>query len=782
MSDWRDELLQGIDHVPRTRLHGSLVVFGDKAIPVLHGENPQDIPLAAAEIGKGRVCVATSKFWMTGDMSGTKVIQQNLRTWVSRGRYQNEETDIMVISKNRDRIPPGVKIIMFTGGKIIRRMERDFAEFVEKGGGLLYADPNGMKEISAGKPHDVIPLSSILLKAGIAYTGKVIRSNKVGYSVQAPDGEHNTLYQYRESMEHIDQLAFHGVSLASSLSKLPKDVLVKEFSDHLIALQDKYVSEFEEAIADSKKGTKRQHQIGILHLVNIMANNKIHYDKSPGASHFPGDFPSPPDLQCGEINIRGQYKEMYPTGFYLPAGQELSLQVTTEDDTYTKWAVQIGAHKDKLHKKDKLSRLPEVAVLTPITEREMKIYSAHGGLVYFQSSMAPSRLEVRIENVVAAPYYNKTSVRAKRQWLESREGLGLWADIAGEYIVLTVPSSVVRDLDDPREMIDYWDQAVFHEHDLRGTNPSRHKRQWIVADQQPAAGAMHSGYPIVTHLNIADERHNNFVFNMPRLREHGSWGIFHEIGHNMQRNAWTFEGTREVTNNIFTLYTCEMMSKAKVWINPWVEKQLGKAKEYLSSGSDFGQWKKNPGVALVIFVQLAHHFGWQSFKRFFREYELIPLSEHPKANEDKIEQWIGRFSAIVGFNLCPLFDFWGFEITEDVNVQLQELPLCLPDDEITQLAPHRYRRMVEKYGSRVVTEIAGFDAPESVSSHSPKGQGITLTFGKQNKSKKAMEGKLKSNSSSGASADSVSEDEVQEESSDDFGDECGSNVDDTCPI
>ena len=33
-----------------------------------------------------------------------------------------------------------------------------------------------------------------------------------------------------------------------------------------------------------------------------------------------------------------------------------------------------------------------------------------------------------------------------------------------------------------------------------------------------------------------------------------SWGFFHEMGHNHQQPDWTFDGTGEVTNNVFVLY------------------------------------------------------------------------------------------------------------------------------------------------------------------------------------------------------------------------------------
>lgn len=64
-----------------------------------------------------------------------------------------------------------------------------------------------------------------------------------------------------------------------------------------------------------------------------------------------------------------------------------------------------------------------------------------------------------------------------------------------------------------------------------------------MSDLQPSAGYMHSGYPIVTGLDVATASNSGFIFNLQNLITKGSWGIFHENGHNVQRGWWTFDGT-----------------------------------------------------------------------------------------------------------------------------------------------------------------------------------------------------------------------------------------------
>lgn len=87
--------------------------------------------------------------------------------------------------------------------------------------------------------------------------------------------------------------------------------------------------------------------------------------------------------------------------------------------------------------------------------------------------------------------------------------------------------------------------------DLATIPRARRRPERIVTDRQISAGYMHSGYPIMTHLDAAA-----FMTDLADLGDHG-WGPYHEIGHNHQSGDWTFDGTVEVTVNLFTLYILE---------------------------------------------------------------------------------------------------------------------------------------------------------------------------------------------------------------------------------
>ena len=113
------------------------------------------------------------------------------------------------------------------------------------------------------------------------------------------------------------------------------------------------------------------------------------------------------------------------------------------------------------------------------------------------------------------------------------------------------------------------------------------------------------GYPVVSHLDIADPTNDSFVLSG---NWSNFWGIYHEIGHNLQRDAWTFEGALEVTCNIFSMYCMYHVTGDSPMKCEWVQLQMPGIRNALVSGDyNFASWKSDPGIAIgmPIFLQLS---------------------------------------------------------------------------------------------------------------------------------------------------------------------------------
>jgi hypothetical protein len=385
-------------------------------------------------------------------------------------------------------------------------------------------------------------------------------------------------------------------------------------------------------------------------------------------------------LEDVEVNFQTKFAERLSTGYYLPAGVNLLIRVTSGN--IKGWQVRIGGHTDDLSWCEYLRRFPCVSTCKSL-ETEMSISSPYGGLVYFESPAA-GNLSAYLTNVLEAPYIDLQMPETINDWKRRRQAPGLWAELAGENIIFTTPSSCIRNLDNPIEVLRFWDRVVATHHECRGTNVTDSRRERIVNDIQPSAGYMHSGYPIVTHLDCCQPEYNECIFDLDKLKLNGCWGLFHEIGHNMQRSEWTFDGCGEVTVNIFSMHATKFVIGQDIINQAWPLGVKGSFKNYFAKVPNYDDWKADCCMALMTFAQLIKHFGWESMRKFMKDYEQDKTNNHaalPKNNQEKIDQWVLRYSRIVGKNIKPQFEMFGLPVSNHINDQLRDLPAWCPENE-----------------------------------------------------------------------------------------------------
>lgn len=63
--------------------------------------------------------------------------------------------------------------------------------------------------------------------------------------------------------------------------------------------------------------------------------------------------------------------------------------------------------------------------------------------------------------MIEAPLFDLKKPDTVTGWLEKRfKAPGLWAEIAGKYIIITCPSDSVRGMEDPSLLVNYWDDVI----------------------------------------------------------------------------------------------------------------------------------------------------------------------------------------------------------------------------------------------------------------------------------------------------------------------------------
>jgi hypothetical protein len=400
----------------------------------------------------------------------------------------------------------------------------------------------------------------------------------------------------------------------------------------------------------------------------------------PAAESFPGAVrKDAPRVQNRAVTIDPGVRGWQGTGLYAAPG-ELIRVVVPPELIGKDFRVRIGCHKDTLWHHDKWQRVPEITLTFPIAQAETRAANPFGGPVYIEvpDKLASGKSTLAISGAVEAPRFilGQTTLADWRARLSKAPAP--WAELETKKIIWSVPSERIRSLNDPEALMKFWDRIMDAQADLATIPHDRARPERIVADTQISAGYMHAGYPIMVPLDSSTER----ALTLRDLQE-GSWGHFHELGHNHQAGDWTFDGTGEVTCNLFSLYCMETLcgqppGEGHDAMKPEaVEKRL---RGYLGMGDKFTRWKSDPFLALIMYHQLRVGFGWETYKKVFAEYRDLPKDQRPKNDDEKRDQWLVRFSRASGKNLGPFFEAWGVPTSSTARDSIKELPGWMPKD------------------------------------------------------------------------------------------------------
>jgi len=397
----------------------------------------------------------------------------------------------------------------------------------------------------------------------------------------------------------------------------------------------------------------------------------------PEAANFPGKVAQGATRVKRTVELPRALHGWISTGLYAEAGETIQVRAPINATT-AMLQLQIGSHTDKLWHLDNWQRLPDVVVRTPINKPDVTLKNPMGGLIYVvvpDGFGTKTPLQIEIAGAVESPRFVLQETTAEDWRGVERNKPAPWAEIASDKLILTVPSTIARQIDDPAALMQFWDQVIGAQADLAAVPKERARPERIVADVQISHGYMHSGYPIMTHMDAAQ-----FMTRLTDLQfGKNAWGLFHELGHNRQSRDWTFDGTTEVTVNLFTLFALEQATKLPEGDRglPVFREIPDKAKKYWAA-PDFSVWKSDPFLALWMYVQMRDEFGWEPFKKVFAEYAAMKREERPQTEEQKRDEWMVRFSRKVGKNLGPFFQAWGVPTSGAARNAIRSLPEWMP--------------------------------------------------------------------------------------------------------
>jgi hypothetical protein len=408
----------------------------------------------------------------------------------------------------------------------------------------------------------------------------------------------------------------------------------------------------------------------------------------PSHVEFPGEVPANATRISRTVTVNGTQPGLpgnfgysgarssirMSTGLYAPPGEIITIDVSQEVADLGFW-ILIGAHTDGLWGKDVIKRHSRIYRYWDVDNISVEVGNAFGGPIYaaIPAGSEFGEIEITVSGAVRAPIFILGET-TDYQWNSTiRDYPAPWTELVSNHFIMTVPSDEIRDLDNPTDLMEWWDVALEMEHFIYGYTPWPRVER-AVFDVQISAGWMHSGYPFMAHdLSVPN------VVDLEHMNESGDWGMFHELGHNHQWMPSTLPGTTETGCNFASVYLMEELvgiESGHSGLTP--EARAGQMRDYFEDGSNINNW--SVWIALVTFILVKEYWGgWEPITEALTVYYTLPAAEVPIGGDEEFNAWVLHLSNATGYNMAPYHAAWGFPLTQATFDSLDHLPVWVDD-------------------------------------------------------------------------------------------------------
>ena len=714
----RAALVEGVSAIdaPGGGIPGGYILIGDDVIPLAECRNYDGttaFTAVAAFYGRGRaVLLAHPNFLSQADfLKDTKRLLQNAVSWTAKGKSAPRIAVLRDPAVARTFTALGCTNVTRLAGIVgldaydvlalngIRREEIPAVlAFVEKGGGLvhgslgwgyMYSNPNACFAESFADNRLTGALGAIMGSTGVN------RMPAGGFTTDFAALCAGTTID--DALARAERGAFGDKTVRRQVVKtlfelangLPSGVR-PDLHARLSALAAR-----PEANAQPSPERPLDAELPLARLAVLLRKNawlacpeKV-WPADPAASVYPGlTRPGTPSV-TRTVPVDLAVPRWHSTGVYAPAGQALTIRIEAAAAKLG-LKVRVGSTADDLSGLAEWKRFPLVTVTLPLVKTETTFASPFGGLVYI---VVPDGREgsatVELDGGIMAPWFRlgrDTNAEFARQCAETGAP---WGEIEGEDFIVTAETAGLRRVADPQWIASFWDRVLKADQELAGWE-TRRSPERICADVQLTTGWLHSGYPLMSHINAA---HFDWAIDQARLKAGDCWGVYHEIGHNHQSRDWTPEGTGEVTVNIFTMYALETVVGADLRDARYpcgAEKARRRVAEWVKRGRRFQDWKNDYFLALEMYLRIKEAYGWDAYKKTFARYRL-PGAKHPRADADIWNTFARELSATVEADMAAVLSEWSIPLSDETRSLCAKFPAAKPSltEGLQTVAPAR---------------------------------------------------------------------------------------------
>lgn len=439
--------------------------------------------------------------------------------------------------------------------------------------------------------------------------------------------------------------------------------------------------------------------------VNVKAKAIIDTSKYAEARVFPGLVgETEPRLKKAKANINLNYTlvsrqdlkirtapgQFFSTGFYAPAGEEITVKVPKGVNGLK---VQIGAHTDNLTRlaPEQRKRDPIINSVHELQEGENKVLNLYGGTVWIVAKEPLGKtITLTFSGVVKSPDF-VLGQTTNSDWKKLIEKSTVpFFELRSKYIIFTLERSKLakQALEDPEALMKEWDRLIYKDMyqwlGLTENNPDIRNRMpelpWrIVHDIKPVAGAQHAGYPVVA--TNAMSYFKQAVTKAELIG--GNWGTWHEIGHNLEQlPAWIWPEMIDVYCNVFSLNVTHNAG----YMHPRVGESMKKVIAFTSIADSTKAFSKTGlDVRLGIFAQIFERYGYDFMTYISKEARQADVNY--RKSSDKIDFFYEKLSAFTKQDMKPFLNAYGIYPSQE-SLEKVALQYPLLKEEVWLLNPY----------------------------------------------------------------------------------------------
>lgn len=403
--------------------------------------------------------------------------------------------------------------------------------------------------------------------------------------------------------------------------------------------------------------------------------------KHASAKFFPGDVPETVQRVNKAFKTDNEIRDWQFTGLYAPPGEIIRVHASSAG-IGSGYRIRIGTHEDNLLEgrlKAVWYRFPTIVREFDVGNSTVEIANPFGGMIYVSTPAPPARRKISTSSqrrvpryarfqfigVVEAPHFELGETKPA-EWMHLRNAPAPWAQIAGKNFIATVPSSAVRNIEKPQEIVEFWDKLIEGLNKLSGREEREKNapRECIVFDVDSTGFAGHAGDTIVFPVELV-----HTFLDLDYIRRHGSWGLFFYLAKNRVRSEWTLNGNTDAPAALLALYCMERVTERKA--HTFFDGSL------LNSSALTNPKEAGTPEIIGSFLPLLEAFGWEPL---FKAFDVYNNKKRPlTATElDKAETFVTVWSRAAKTNFGPYFENFGIEYSKRLQMRLEKLRKFAP--------------------------------------------------------------------------------------------------------